>query len=212
MDQDEVFHWRGRRVHCRRAGSGPDVVFCHGTPWSSGLLAPRGARHRLHRAPVGHAGLRCLVQGRRPSRVARCAERPARRSPAALGLEESARRQPRLRWRRGPACPPPSRRRLCVPCAGRRGGPRALGVRNSSAWFTTMRMYSLFCPRPCTKVPIASSPRFPARGYAWFRGPVTSFSWTSPSSWRPRSTGGSPSTPGKRPRWPTGGRVTEIPK
>ena len=27
--------WNGRRVRWARTGSGPDVVFCHGTPWSS---------------------------------------------------------------------------------------------------------------------------------------------------------------------------------
>jgi pimeloyl-ACP methyl ester carboxylesterase len=34
------FAWRGRRVHWRRAGSGPPLVFCHGTPWSSWLWEP----------------------------------------------------------------------------------------------------------------------------------------------------------------------------
>jgi pimeloyl-ACP methyl ester carboxylesterase len=32
---EETFKWRGRSVRWGRAGSGPDVVFCHGTPWSS---------------------------------------------------------------------------------------------------------------------------------------------------------------------------------
>jgi len=32
--------WRGRRVRWLRHGSGPPVVFCHGTPWSSWLWAP----------------------------------------------------------------------------------------------------------------------------------------------------------------------------
>lgn len=31
----ETFHWQGRQVRWGRAGSGPPVVFCHGTPWSS---------------------------------------------------------------------------------------------------------------------------------------------------------------------------------
>jgi pimeloyl-ACP methyl ester carboxylesterase len=35
-----IFLWRGRRVHWWRAGSGPDLVFCHGTPWSSWLWSP----------------------------------------------------------------------------------------------------------------------------------------------------------------------------
>jgi pimeloyl-ACP methyl ester carboxylesterase len=36
----EGFTWRGRHVRWDRAGSGPDVVFCHGTPWSSELWRP----------------------------------------------------------------------------------------------------------------------------------------------------------------------------
>lgn len=33
-----TFAWRGdQRVHWSRQGSGPAVVFCHGTPWSSAL-------------------------------------------------------------------------------------------------------------------------------------------------------------------------------
>lgn len=35
----EVFEWRGREVAWERAGSGPPVVFCHGTPWSSRVWA-----------------------------------------------------------------------------------------------------------------------------------------------------------------------------
>ena len=33
----EEFAWRGRSVRWGSAGSGPPVVFCHGTPWSSDL-------------------------------------------------------------------------------------------------------------------------------------------------------------------------------
>ena len=36
----EAFSWRGREVRWERIGSGPDVVFCHGTPWSSELWRP----------------------------------------------------------------------------------------------------------------------------------------------------------------------------
>jgi pimeloyl-ACP methyl ester carboxylesterase len=36
----EELTWRGRRVRWGRLGSGPPVVFCHGTPWSSWLWAP----------------------------------------------------------------------------------------------------------------------------------------------------------------------------
>lgn len=39
-DLDECFAWRGREVRWQRLGSGPDVVFCHGTPWSSQLWWP----------------------------------------------------------------------------------------------------------------------------------------------------------------------------
>jgi pimeloyl-ACP methyl ester carboxylesterase len=37
---DESFAWRGRDVRWQRLGSGPDLVFCHGTPWSSRLWRP----------------------------------------------------------------------------------------------------------------------------------------------------------------------------
>ena len=36
----EVFRWHGRDVRWQRMGSGPDVVLCHGTPWSSELWRP----------------------------------------------------------------------------------------------------------------------------------------------------------------------------
>jgi pimeloyl-ACP methyl ester carboxylesterase len=36
----ERFDWQGREIAWRRSGSGPAVVFCHGTPWSSRLWAP----------------------------------------------------------------------------------------------------------------------------------------------------------------------------
>jgi pimeloyl-ACP methyl ester carboxylesterase len=36
----EEFAWRGRSVRWERTGSGPPVVFCHGTPWSSELWRP----------------------------------------------------------------------------------------------------------------------------------------------------------------------------
>jgi len=37
MHLAEVFEWQGREVRWCRLGSGPSVVFCHGTPWSSSL-------------------------------------------------------------------------------------------------------------------------------------------------------------------------------
>ncbi|HYH33408.1 MAG TPA: alpha/beta hydrolase [Pseudonocardia sp.] len=37
---NETFHWRGNEVRWSRRGSGPAVVFCHGTPWSAALWAP----------------------------------------------------------------------------------------------------------------------------------------------------------------------------
>jgi pimeloyl-ACP methyl ester carboxylesterase len=36
----ETFSWRGRIVFWERMGTGPEVVFCHGTPWSSELWRP----------------------------------------------------------------------------------------------------------------------------------------------------------------------------
>jgi pimeloyl-ACP methyl ester carboxylesterase len=40
MDLAETLSWEGRRIAWGRAGSGPAVVFCHGTPWSSWLWRP----------------------------------------------------------------------------------------------------------------------------------------------------------------------------
>jgi pimeloyl-ACP methyl ester carboxylesterase len=37
---DAVFEWRGRSVAWSSAGTGPPVVLCHGTPWSSVLWRP----------------------------------------------------------------------------------------------------------------------------------------------------------------------------
>jgi pimeloyl-ACP methyl ester carboxylesterase len=34
------FEWQGRQIACGRAGHGPPVVFCHGTPFSSLLWQP----------------------------------------------------------------------------------------------------------------------------------------------------------------------------
>ena len=48
----EEWSWRGRRVRWGRWGHGPDVVFCHGTPWSSALWVPfaqaLSATHTVH--------------------------------------------------------------------------------------------------------------------------------------------------------------------
>ncbi len=35
-----TFRWKGQDVHWSRRGSGPPVVLCHGTPWSSALWEP----------------------------------------------------------------------------------------------------------------------------------------------------------------------------
>jgi len=40
MDLDRVFEWDGRRIAWTVAGSGPPVVFCHGTPFSSRVWWP----------------------------------------------------------------------------------------------------------------------------------------------------------------------------
>jgi pimeloyl-ACP methyl ester carboxylesterase len=40
MELTEVFEWEGRRIAWARAGSGPPVVFCHGTPFSSRVWWP----------------------------------------------------------------------------------------------------------------------------------------------------------------------------
>lgn len=40
MDLTEQFDWRGRQIAWARAGSGPPVVLCHGTPFSARLWQP----------------------------------------------------------------------------------------------------------------------------------------------------------------------------
>lgn len=40
MQLTQVFGWQGRTVAWDRIGSGPAVVLCHGTPWSSRLWEP----------------------------------------------------------------------------------------------------------------------------------------------------------------------------
>jgi pimeloyl-ACP methyl ester carboxylesterase len=40
MDLSELFEWQGRRIAWGRAGRGPAVVLCHGTPFSSVLWHP----------------------------------------------------------------------------------------------------------------------------------------------------------------------------
>ena len=40
MELDQVFEWEGRQIAWARAGSGPPVVFCHGTPFSSRVWWP----------------------------------------------------------------------------------------------------------------------------------------------------------------------------
>jgi pimeloyl-ACP methyl ester carboxylesterase len=43
MELSETFVWEGRQIAWGRAGSGPAVVFCHGTPWSSQYWQPFAA-------------------------------------------------------------------------------------------------------------------------------------------------------------------------
>ncbi|MEV4316656.1 alpha/beta hydrolase [Actinocrispum sp. NPDC049592] len=40
MELDQRFEWEGRRIAWARKGTGPAVVFCHGTPFSSLLWQP----------------------------------------------------------------------------------------------------------------------------------------------------------------------------
>jgi pimeloyl-ACP methyl ester carboxylesterase len=40
VELTESFSWEGRRIAWARTGSGPPVVFCHGTPFSSRVWAP----------------------------------------------------------------------------------------------------------------------------------------------------------------------------
>ncbi|MFG1796337.1 alpha/beta fold hydrolase [Nocardia sp. NPDC049149] len=40
MELTETFEWQGRRISWGKAGAGPAVVFCHGTPFSSAVWRP----------------------------------------------------------------------------------------------------------------------------------------------------------------------------
>jgi pimeloyl-ACP methyl ester carboxylesterase len=40
VELTERYEWQGRQIAWGRAGNGPAVVFCHGTPWSSVLWRP----------------------------------------------------------------------------------------------------------------------------------------------------------------------------
>jgi len=40
VELTETLEWQGRSLAWGRTGSGPPVVFCHGTPWSSRVWAP----------------------------------------------------------------------------------------------------------------------------------------------------------------------------
>lgn len=43
MSHERSFAWQGRQIAWRKFGSGPPVVMCHGTPWSSEVWAPFAA-------------------------------------------------------------------------------------------------------------------------------------------------------------------------
>jgi pimeloyl-ACP methyl ester carboxylesterase len=43
VDVDERFDWQGRQIAWGQAGTGPAVVFCHGTPFSSEIWKPFAA-------------------------------------------------------------------------------------------------------------------------------------------------------------------------
>src|ERR1700709_342166 len=40
LELSETFHWEGRDIAYGRAGNGPAVIFCHGTPFSSRVWRP----------------------------------------------------------------------------------------------------------------------------------------------------------------------------
>ena len=118
MELTESFEWEGRRIAWARTGSGPPVVFCHGTPFSSRVWAPyaEALADRPHRAPVGPARLRPLVDGpgapgrrRRPRQGARGTARPlgprsSRRSWRTTSADWSRSARTWSRERRTPRC------------------------------------------------------------------------------------------------------------
>jgi pimeloyl-ACP methyl ester carboxylesterase len=64
MHLDERLVWRGREVAWTKFGSGPAVVFCHGTPWSSALWE-RSSR-RIERRLVEDVAYRVLAANQLP--------------------------------------------------------------------------------------------------------------------------------------------------
>ena len=64
---DESFPWRGGAVRWRRSGSGPPVVFCHGTPWSSALWRPIAdvvsAEHTVYLWDMAGYGTSTMAEG-----------------------------------------------------------------------------------------------------------------------------------------------------
>ena len=103
--------WRGRRVAWARMGSGPAVVLCHGTPWSSRIWQPfaeaLSADHTVYLWDMPGYGASSMdaehpvdfgVQGELLSDLI-----------AGLGARAPARRRARLRRRRNAAGAPGAR-------------------------------------------------------------------------------------------------------
>ena len=183
VELTESFAWEGRRIAWARAGSGPAVVFCHGTPFSSRVWAPYAEaladRFTVHLWDL--PGLRPVVDGpgapgrrRRPRPGVPGAARP-------LGARPSSGRRPRPR-RAGVAARAPGRGsgvRLAVP--GRRRGdpaqriavlpvrPGQPGAARPSSRRTSTRRSS--GPTSATRPIAGSRPR--TSTHSWSRGPAS---------------------------------------
>ena len=130
MVLDEVFGWRGREVRWTRFGQGPDVVFCHGTPWSSYLWEPFATA--LSRTSPCICGT-CPASDSPPSGLSTRSRSTSKERNArprlVVGADSSAHRRPRHRRRRRPARAAAARDPVRLDGARRRRGGGAVGVR-----------------------------------------------------------------------------------
>src|SRR5690606_6787025 len=126
--RDAVVGGAPHRVGRRRVGPRRRVLPRHAVVVVAVAPVRRGLAQRLHRLPVGHAGLRALVEGPGPPGRLRRAGPRARSAARALGPRPAARRRARHRRGRLAARPPGARGALRVAVPGRRRRDPTRGI------------------------------------------------------------------------------------